>query len=245
MSFATTTAARLLRAIVLIPILLAASSAAMAAGASLDLPQAPVQYGDKESMQRGAATFVNYCLGCHGAQYMRYGRLTEDLGLTDEQVKQFLIHNDAGLGDGMRSAMRAEDGREWFYQAAPPDLSLSSRLRGPDWLYAYLRGFYRDSSRPGGWNNVVFENAAMPHALSDLQGEYARDESGELSQIVAGRMSPAEYDALIIDLVTFMAYMGEPSRETRYKIGYLTLAFLLALLLATYFLYREYWRDVH
>ena len=235
-------AARVWRALALVFSL--AAFAALAAGASPDLPRAPIQYGDKEAMQRGAAAFVNYCLGCHGAQYMRYGRLAEDIGLTEEQVKEFLIHAEgAGLGDGMHSAMRAEDGRQWFYQAAPPDLSLSSRLRGPDWLYAYLRGFYRDSARPGGWNNTVFENAAMPNVLSDLQGVYARDESGELSQVSAGRMSPSEFDAMVGDLVSFMAYMGEPAREKRYKIGYLTVAFLLALLLATYFLYREYWRD--
>ena len=220
------------------------SSAALAAGAAQNLPQAPVQYGDAEALQRGAATFVNYCMGCHGAQYMRYGRLSEDIGLSDEQVKKFLIHNGAGLGEGMRAAMREEDGRAWFYQAAPPDLSLSSRLRGPDWLYAYLRGFYRDPSRPGGWNNEIFDNAAMPHVLADLQGVYARGEDGALSQISAGRMSPAEYDLLVGDLVTFMAYMGEPSRAARHKTGYLTMAFLLALLVATYFLYREYWRDI-
>lgn len=219
--------------------------ASWAAGtAAQSLPRAPAQYGDAEAMQRGAATFVNYCLGCHGAQYMRYGRLTEDAGLDGEQVKKFLIHNDAGLGDGMRSAMRAEDGKEWFYQAAAPDLSLSARLRSPDWLYAYLRGFYRDPARPGGWNNAVFHNVAMPHVLADLQGVYARGEDGALSQIVAGRMSSAEYDAMIGDLVAYMAYMGEPARAARHKTGYLVMAFLLAILLPVYFLYREYWRDI-
>lgn len=226
-------------------LLLSPASVSWAAGGGPDLPRAPVQYGDKEAMQRGAAVFVNYCLGCHGAQYMRYGRLTEDIGLSDEMVKKFLIHNDAGLGDGMRTAMREEDGKEWFYQAAPPDLSLSARLRGPDWLYGYLRGFYRDPSRAGGWNNAVFENVAMPHVLADLQGIYAASEDGTLSQIAEGRMSPAEYDAMIGDLVTFMAYMGEPARAARYKTGYLVMIFLLAALLLTYFLYREYWRDIH
>lgn len=228
----------------LIPFLLAASSA-FAAGGATNLPRAPVQYGDLEAMQRGAAVFVNYCLGCHSAEYMRYGRLTEDLGLSDEQVRKFLIHGDGKLGEGMRAAMDSEDGRKWFYQAAPPDLTLSSRLRGPDWLYAYLRGFYRDPSRPGGWNNAVFSNAAMPNVLADLQGVRTRDADGEFQQISEGRLSPAEFDALVGDLVTFMAYMGEPAREARYKTGYLVMAFLLALLLPSYFLYREYWRDIH
>ena len=210
-----------------------------------DFPQAPVQYGDLEAMQRGAATFVNYCMGCHSAKYMRYGRLVEDLGLSAEQIETFLIHNAAGLGDGMASAMRTEDGQEWFQQAVPPDLSLSARLRGPDWLYAYMRGFYRDEERPSGWNNIVFDNVAMPHVMADLQGVYARDlATGELTQSVEGRLSPAEYNAMIGDLVTFMAYMGEPSRAMRYKTGYLVMAFLLTLLLATYFLYKEYWRDI-
>ncbi|MGI9298013.1 MAG: cytochrome c1 [Gammaproteobacteria bacterium] len=226
-------------------LLAAAASSAAAAGVATDLPRAPVQYGDVEAMQRGAATFVNYCLGCHSAEYMRYGRLTEDAGLSGEQVREFLIHGDAGLGDGMRAAMDSEDGKKWFYQASPPDLTLSSRLRGPDWLYAYLRGFYRDPDRPGGWNNTIFSNAAMPNVLADLQGVQIRGADGDLEQLSAGRMSPAEFDALVGDLVTFMAYMGEPSREARYKTGYLVLAFLLTLLLPTYFLYREYWRDIH
>ena len=218
---------------------------AYAAGGGLHLPQAPVQYDDVEVLQRGAATFVNYCMGCHGAEYMRYGRLVEDLGISEKQVQDFLIHTDASLGDGMKTAMRAEDGREWFQQAAVPDLSLSARLRGPDWLYAYLRGFYRDPSRPSGWNNTIFDNVAMPHVMSNLQGVFTRDaESGELIRTSEGRMTEAEYDALVGDLVSFMIYMGEPSRAKRYQTGYLTMAFLLLLLLATYFLYREYWKNI-
>lgn len=250
---------------------LALSGAASAAGGGGgNLPRAPVRYGDIEAAQRGAAVFVNYCMGCHGMRHMRYGRLAEDLGISEDRIKKFLIHvssgggGDAGadgpvfwsakggadglpvgLGDGMESAMDSEDGKEWFYQAPPPDLSLSARLRGPDWLYAYLRGFYRDPGRPGGWNNAVFENAAMPHVLADLQGVYARDaETGGMVQISEGRMAPEEYDKLAGDLVSFMAYAGEPSRAKRIKTGYLVMAFLLVLLLATYFLYREYWKDI-
>ncbi len=233
---------RIVRHISLIVVLLSPTS--MAAGPAQDLPRAPLQYGDIEAMQRGAATFVNYCMGCHSAQYMRYGRLTEDIGLSDEMVQDFLIHNAAGLGDGMRTSMREADGKEWFYQAAPPDLSLSARLRNPDWLYAYLRGFYRDPSRPGGWNNAVFNNVAMPHVLADLQGVYVAGEEGGFSQTTEGRMSSEEYDKLVGDLVTYMTYMGEPARATRYKTGYLVMTFLLAMLLLTYFLYREYWRDI-
>ena len=215
-----------------------------ASGAAL--PQAPVQYGNLESMQRGAATFVNYCLGCHSAQYMRYGRMVEDLGVTEEQVETLLIHNaESGLGDGMVSAMRAEDSKEWFYQALPPDLTLVARLRGADWLYAYLRGFYRDPARPNGWNNTVFNNVAMPHVMAGLQGVYTLDaDTHKLLPASSGSLSAKEYDSLVSDLVTFLVYMGEPSRAARLKTGYLVMALLLLLLPATYFLYREYWREI-
>ncbi|MGI9307108.1 MAG: cytochrome c1 [Gammaproteobacteria bacterium] len=218
----------------------------LAAGTAVNLPQPPVGQGDVEAMQRGAAVFVNYCMGCHSMQYMRYGRLAEDLKINEAQVEKFLIHNSAGLGDGMQSAMSPEDGKEWFSQAAPPDLSLSARLRGEDWIYAYLRGFYRDPARPTGWNNTLFENAAMPHALAALQGVYERNaETGALEQVSEGRLSPAEYDALAGDVAAFMAYAGEPVRGARRKTGALVMAFLFLLLPATYFLYREYWKDIH
>lgn len=224
-----------------------------AGGGGASLPQAPVRPDDAETLQRGAAVFVNYCLGCHSASYMRYGRLAEDIGVSESQIERMLIHTGSGLGedressllaDGMETAMDPDDARAWFSQAAPPDLSLSARLRGPDWLYAYMRGFYRDPARPSGWNNTVLENAAMPHVLSALQGSMQKDASGALVQASPGRLSPERYDALVVDLVSFMVYMGEPSRAKRFKIGYLVMAFLLALLLASYFLYREYWRDI-
>ena len=215
------------------------------ASPAISLPQAPLQY-DKETLQRGAAGFVNYCMGCHSAQYMRYGRMVEDLEISPNQVHKFLIYNGAGLGDGMLSSMRQEDGREWFDQAHPPDLSLSAKLRGSDWLYAYLRSFYRDPSRPSGWNNTVFPNVAMPHVLANLQGVYDKEgDSDTLVQRKAGAMSAVEYNGLVGDIVSFMVYAAEPSRQTRLQTGYLVMAFLLVLLIFTYFLYREYWRDVN
>ena len=227
---------------------LALSSFAPSAGAAADgpkFPQAPIVYDDIESLQRGAAVFVNHCLGCHSAQYLRYGRLSEDLQIPSRQIEELLINNEANLADGMQSAMRAEDGKEWFHQAVPPDLTLVARLRGVDWLYAYMRGFYRDPSRPTGWNNAVFENVAMPHVLSDLQGVYMNGADGAMVQIRPGRLNETEYNEMVGDLVNFLSYAGEPSRAQRVKIGYLVMAFLLMLLLATYFLYREYWREIH
>lgn len=176
-------------------------------------------------------------MGCHSARYVRYGSLMEDLGVPKEVLREKIIHTGASLGDGMISAMRADEAEAWFYQR-PPDLSLSAKLRGTDWLYAYMRGFYRDASRPSGWNNTVFPNVAMPHVLADLQGE----RRGET--LVAGRLSPAEYDLLVADLVNFMDYMADPSRADRHRAGFLILSVLFLLLLSSYFLYREYWKGV-
>lgn len=219
-------------------------AAALAAGSSVAVPEAPIVRSDYASLQRGAAAFINYCSGCHSAQYVRYGRLSEDLGITDDMVQQHLIWTDAGLGDGILTAMRADDAKAWFSDAAPPDLSLSARLRGADWLYAYLRGFYRDDTRAIGWNNTIFANASMPHVLASLQGEQRLADDGTLTLARAGRMSPAEYDTFVLDLVNFMDYMADPSQPARHRTGYIILAVLLALLIFTYFLYQEYWRDI-
>lgn len=224
----------------------ALSGVVLAAGGGGSYARAPID-NSIESRQRGAALFVNYCLGCHSAQHMTYGRIAEDLQITPQQMREHLIFADAadvGLGDGMISAMSQEDGRAWFNDAVPPDLSLVARVRGEDWIYAYLRAFYRDDSRPGGWNNAVFENAAMPHVLAGLQGVYTLDESGEFRQISEGRMTAAEYDKAMADLTGFLRYISEPSRERRLRAGYLVMAGLMITLVACYFLYRDYWRDI-
>ena len=203
-------------------------------------PKVPIDRFDFSSLQRGAAVFVNYCMGCHSAQYVRYGRLMEDLGIPEDLLRDNLIHTNASLGDGMITAMRADEAAAWLNQA-PPDLSLSARLRGADWLYAYMRSFYADPESPSGWNNTVFQNVAMPHVLADLQGE----KNGDGVVLKKGRLSSLEYDLLVTDLVNFMDYMADPSRPERYRAGYLILSVLLLLLISSYFLYREYWRDIH
>ena len=222
-----------------------AASASAAGGGGAPLPQVQIDRGDISSLQRGAAVFVNYCAGCHSAAYMRYGRIAEDLGIPEDLLRTRLMHSDAGLADGIVSAMRQEDAVEWFHQAAPPDLSLSAKLRGNDWLYAYLRGFYRDDTRPSGWNNSVFPNVAMPHVMANLQGEFARDAEGAEVPLRPGRLSAGEYDLLVTDLVNFMDYMAEPARADRHRAGYVIISLLLLLLFCTYLLYREYWRDIH
>ena len=216
-----------------------------AGGSAVALPSAPIDRSDYDSLQRGASAFVNYCSGCHSAVHMRYGHLVNDLGIPEDLLRTHLIYTDSTPASGMISAMPTEQAADWFHQAVPPDLTLSAKLRGADWLYAYMRSFYRDPSRPSGWNNHIFANVAMPHVLADLQGEIAFDGSGEPIVLREGKLSPSDYDLLIADLVNFMDYIADPTRAERHRAGYIILSILLILFICTYFLYRAYWRDIH
>lgn len=226
-----------------------ASSVAFAAGSSVHLDKAPVNLGDQASLQRGAKTFVNYCLNCHSAAYMRYNRL-QDIGLTEEQIKNELILTGAKVGDLMKVPMSAKEAKQWF-GAAPPDLSVIARSRGPNWLYTYLRGFYRDDSRPTGWNNTAFDKVGMPHVLYELQGEQVLkhegkdDHTGKLVLEKPGKLPVAEYDALVGDLVNYLVFMGEPVKAKRPLIGIFVLLMLAGLFVVSYMLKKEYWKDVH
>jgi ubiquinol-cytochrome c reductase cytochrome c1 subunit len=227
---------------------------------------ADISPNDPVSLQRGAQVFVNYCMGCHGAAFMRYNRL-QDLGLTESQIRDNLIFNGAKIGDLMTIAMSPNQSKEWF-GAPPPDLSVIARSRassagsGADWLYTYLRGFYRDPSRPSGWNNTVYPNVGMPHVLWQLQGEQAlktetraipRGSKGEVEKFDVqklvlekpGTMQPAEYDRMVADLVNFLAYVAEPSRQSRINLGIYVLLFLGVLFVLAYLLKKEFWKDVH
>jgi ubiquinol-cytochrome c reductase cytochrome c1 subunit len=236
-------------------------------GVRLDRLPGDVNPNDPVSLQRGAQVYVNYCLGCHGASYMRYNRL-RDLGLTDQQIRDNLIFADAKVGDLMKTAMDPKNAKEWF-GTTPPDLTVVARSRssadgsGADWLYSYLRGFYRDASRPTGWNNIVFANVAMPHVLYGLQGEQVlktevverrfgtREEEVERHEVQKlvldkpGAMTPVEYDRMVSDLVNFLTYMGEPARATRENLGIYVLIFLGVLFVLAYALKKEFWKDVH
>ena len=191
---------------------------------------------------------------------MRWNRLME-LGLTESQITDNLIFTGVKVGDLMDVAMTRKDARKWF-GAAPPDLSVIARARGADWLYSYLRGFYRDPARPTGWNNTVFENVGMPNPLWQLQGERVRVEQaakgeegkeGHASAIAAvkyemvkpGSLTPIQYDETVRDLVNFLVYMGEPAATSRKQIGIFVLLYLLALWPLVYLLKREFWKDVH
>ena len=220
------------------------------ASSDIHLDKAPAKLSDQQSLQRGAKTFVNYCLSCHGAQAMRYNRL-QDIGLTEQQIKDNLILTGAKVGEAMTNSMSKKDGLAAF-GAAPPDLSVISRSRGTDWLYTYLRGFYRDETRATGWNNVAFDKVGMPHVLYELQGEqvlhvekHGEHETQKLVLSKPGKMTPAEYDGMVADLVNYLDFMGEPIKTTRTKLGVWVLLFLGVFFVVAYQLKKEFWKDIH
>lgn len=230
-------------------LLLALPAVAFASEEALHLDHAPVNLHDQESLQRGARVFVNYCLSCHAASYMRYNRM-QDFGLTEQQIKDNLMFTAEKIGEPMRVAARTDEQKKWF-GAAPPDLTIIARARGSadgsgaDWLYTYLRQFYRDDNRPTGWNNVVFENVGMPHILWELQGQQVMNKDHKLELAVPGKLSPKDYDKAVSDLVGFMVWMGEPMQEQRKSLGWIVLAFLAVLFVFAYKLKKEYWKDIH
>jgi ubiquinol-cytochrome c reductase cytochrome c1 subunit len=224
---------------------------ACASEGGVHLDKAPINLSDQDSLQRGARVFVNYCLNCHSANAMRYNRM-EDIGLTEEQIKDNLMFAAEKTGETMKVAMVKSDAKAWF-GATPPDLSVISRSRGADWLYTYLRSFYRDPSRPTGWNNVVFEKVGMPHVLWSLQGEmvpvYKKEGEHEVIERLElakpGSVTLAEYDAMVGDLVNYLDWMGEPDQLKRKKLGLVVLAFLAFFFVVAYYLKKEFWKDIH
>jgi ubiquinol-cytochrome c reductase cytochrome c1 subunit len=226
----------ILLSLLLLPVLALANEAAITV-------KAPVDLSNHESLQRGAKTFVNYCLNCHSANYMRYNRL-QDIGLSEKQIKDNLLFAGEKVGDTMQVAMDPVDAKKWF-GAAPPDLSVEVRARGADWIYAYLRGFYKDESRPTGWNNTVYDKVAMPHVLHELQGVQALNHETHVLELVKpGKLSPAEYNAMVGDLTNFMAFMAEPAKQSRQYIGILVLLFLGVMLVLAKKIKAEYWKDI-
>ena len=215
---------------------------------------------NKTSLQRGARNFVNYCLGCHSLQYMRYNRVADDLGLTQEQVKSNLMFTGERPFDVMKSAMPTSDAETWFGRA-PPDLSLIARAKGPDYLFQFLKTFYLDPDRPNGVNNLALENAAMPQVLADLQGtqkavfvlEKKSDGNGEqmvrvfdhFEQVTPGRLSAAEFDEFVRDTVNFLDYVSEPIRAKRESLGLWVVLFLIVFTGFAWALKKEIWKDVH
>ena len=227
---------KLLVIIALLPIIAFANTAAVT-------ESAPIDPSNKASLQRGARTFINSCLNCHSANYMRYNRLV-DIGLTEKEIKENLLFAGDKVGDPMRIAMDPQDAKKWF-GVTPPDLSVEVRARGVDWLYAYMRGFYKDETTPSGWNNIVFDKVAMPHVFYQQQGEQILNhETHELELVKPGRLNPAEYDAFVADLTNYMAFMAEPAKAQRKSLGIWVLLFLGVLLVLTKKVKAAYWKDI-
>ena len=236
-------------------VLMGAAGFAVANTEEARLDAAPINLQNMPSLQRGAKIFVNNCLNCHNAQFMRYSHLMQ-LGLTEDQVKQNLMFTTDKIADSMVSALDPKDAKEWFGKL-PPDLTLVARVRGSDWLYTYLRSYYRDDASPTGWNNTVFKNVGMPHILHELQGTQVLTKVGEkkghgehmepimkLTMDKPGSMTPVEYDAYVTDLVNYLTFMGEPARPQRTQLGVIVLFFLVLAFFATLWLKNEYWKDV-
>ncbi|MGA0344392.1 MAG: cytochrome c1 [Arenicellales bacterium] len=239
----------------LLPLIAILSSPAViaAGGGNENLDSAYINLSDKVSLRKGAHTFVNYCLSCHEASFMRYDRMARDLEIDDATLRENLMFASTKPGDLMKVNMSAEDAKAWF-GVKPPDLSLTARSRGPNWIYTYMRGFYRDESTATGWNNTLYPNVAMPHILYEWQGmrkavfEKGADGAKQLAgyeQMTPGTMDERQYDEAMRDLTNFMVYLAEPAKMVRYKIGFWVMIFMLVFIGLAYALKKEYWRDVH
>ena len=242
--------------------LLLTTGVAHAAGGGVAWDRFPVEkLTDDASLQNGAKLFVNYCLNCHAASYLRYNRLT-DIGLTTEQIKANLLFGTDKVGETMKTSLDPKQAKLWF-GATPPDLSVITRSRsaagqgsGADYLYTYLRTYYRDDSKPTGWNNLAFPNVGMPHVLWELQGERKplftkKMEHGHEIEVFSGwevtkpgTLDPRAYDAAVADLVGFLQWAGEPALKTRVQLGVWVLLFLFVFTLIAWRLNAAYWKDI-
>lgn len=233
--------------------MLVSFSALAAEGGALQ--HAGTDIEDKASLQRGAQLYMNNCVGCHSLKYMRYSRIADDLGLSEDQVMNNLNFTGAKFGEHVISAMPAALAEKSFGKA-PPDLSLVARVRGSDWVYTYLKSFYLDESRPLGWNNQLFPNASMPNPLWEMQGlqraVYGKkdEKTGEapverLEVAQAGTQSAEEFDRTARDIAAFLEYVGEPGALKRQQTGVWVVLFLAFFTFMAWLLKKEYWRDVH
>ncbi len=235
----------------------------LAAGGGVHLDEMKVDLEDNASLQRGAKYFANYCMGCHSAKFARYNRVARDLGISDDDMMDNLVFAETKVGNLMQIAMRPEDSKKWF-GSTPPDLTLVARVRGADWIYTYLRGFYADDSRPYGVNNAVFKDVGMPHVLAGLQGkqvkgcapvvvgfdpltgqELTEEKCDVLYVKEEGKLDAKAYDKVVADITNYLVYMAEPMALERRRIGFWVLLFLAILFVPVYYLNREFWRGIH
>jgi ubiquinol-cytochrome c reductase cytochrome c1 subunit len=233
---------------------------AYASSEGIPLDKAPNKLNDLSALQNGAKIFVNYCLNCHAAAYMRFNRL-KDIGLTDKQIKDNLLFTTDKVGDTMKISMDAKQGKDWF-GGNPPDLTVIARSRsgpggsGADYLYTYLRTYYRDDSKATGWNNLAFPNVGMPHVLWELQGQrrpiyeevqqhgHATQVIKGWQQVTPGKLTSAQYDEAVGDLVNYMQWMAEPNQSTRVRVGVWVMLFLLIFMVIAWRLNASYWKDI-
>lgn len=236
------------------------AGAQAAGGDSIAWDKAPDRTNDLPALQNGAKLFVNYCLNCHSAAFMRFNRL-QDIGISEQQIRDNLLQGTDKVGDAMKAAIDPKEAKEWF-GANPPDLTLVARSRsghggtGADYLYTYLRTYYRDAEKPTGWNNLAFPNVGMPHALWELQGEREPQFGIEKvhgedvkvfkgwKQVSPGTMTPLQYDQAVGDLVGFLAWMAEPGQNQRVRVGAWVLLFLGVLTVIVWRLNAAFWKDV-
>lgn len=228
--------------------------------AEVELLPVEVDIHDQAKLQRGARLFMNYCSGCHALRFMRYNRMAKDLGLTtfagdidSDLLYSNLIFTSAKIHDPIENSMPPEGALQWFGRV-PPDLSLSARERGPEWIYTYLKSFYVDKSRPFGSNNALVPDVAMPNILAPLEGvviaEHTENNANHdlppnLVLLEQGEMTEQQFDSALQDLVTFLVYVGEPAQLVRYKMGGFVILFLCIFLIFAYQLKRFYWRNIH
>ncbi|MDQ3618491.1 MAG: cytochrome c1 [Pseudomonadota bacterium] len=232
--------------------LLVSVSAVAATGS--EVQHAGTDLGDRASLQRGAQLYMNYCSACHSLKYLRYSRMAEDLGLTEDEVMNNLNFTGAAFGEQVQVSMTEADGTRWFGKM-PPDLSVISRVRGPDWIYTYLKSFYLDESRPLGWNNQLYPNVSMPNPLWELQGlqhaEYGEPDAATGDPVVTGltiarpgQMNAAGFSQAARDITAFLEYAGEPAALKRQSLGVWVILFLVVFTFFAWLLKTEYWRDV-
>ena len=218
----------MIRAFISISLLAFAGNLFAASGGSEGLDSVYINLDDRKSLQQGAATFASYCLSCHGIKYMRYNRMADDLGISEDVLRENFLVGSQKPSDQMDVNMSEEDAKRWF-GTAPPDLSLIARSRSPEWVYTFLRDFHADDSSVTGWNNDLFADVAMPHVLYKQQQN----------------LQPEDYDSLVRDIVNFLVYVGEPVKLIRYNIGIFVLLFTGLFTFLAYLLKKEYWKDIH
>jgi ubiquinol-cytochrome c reductase cytochrome c1 subunit len=215
----------------------------------MKLSSAPIDLKNEASLQRGAKYFMNFCGGCHSAEYMRYSRMAQDIKLinTDgeiltDMVKTNLMFNTTDINSQIKTGMIKQDAQAWF-GVAPPDLTMVARVRGQDWLYTYLKSFYIDAKRPWGVNNLVFKDVAMPNVLQEYQGQQELIDH-KLTITKPGLLNSQQFDELVSDLTNFLVYTAEPYRSDRVYLGVWVLLFLSVFFVFAFLMKREYWKDI-